>query len=119
MGSENIVPSEKMGLGQPPDSESKPLRLRISFLGVKVPRPVFGCSPNYHRRTPASISAPVVLRDYASSMNVESGMETIRGSSMAGPSSRVMSSPNGARLVGFSTNALMPRVSPTESMLRR
>ena len=31
MGSENMVPWGKMGLGQPPDPESKPLRLRISF----------------------------------------------------------------------------------------
>ena len=46
-------------------------------------------------------------------MNVESGMATMRGSSMGGVSSRVMSSPNGARLAGSSTNALMPRVSRT------
>ena len=31
-----------MGLGQPPDPESKPFRLRISFFGFTVPRPNFG-----------------------------------------------------------------------------
>ena len=31
MGSGNTVPSGEMGLGQPPEPESKPLRLRISF----------------------------------------------------------------------------------------
>ena len=46
-------------------------------------------------------------------MNVESGMATMHGASMAGPSSRVMSSPNGARLAGTSMNSLMSRVSPT------
>ena len=39
MGSENMVPSGKIGLGQPPDPESKPLRLMISFLGFKLVRP--------------------------------------------------------------------------------
>ena len=58
-------------------------------------------------------------RDHASSMNVESGMATMRGSSMTDVSSRVMSSPNGARLIGSSTNDLMPCVSRTGSMLRR
>ena len=45
MGNENIVPSGKMGLGQPPDPESKPFRLMISLFGFKVLRPVFGCGP--------------------------------------------------------------------------
>ena len=46
MGSENIVPSGKMGLGQPPDPESKPLRLRISWFGSKVLRPRFVLRPS-------------------------------------------------------------------------
>ena len=35
----------KDGLGQPPDLESKPLRLMISFLGFNVLRPAFNCAP--------------------------------------------------------------------------
>ena len=57
-------------------------------------------------------------RDYAISMNVESYMATMRGQSMGGVSSRVMISPNGARLTGSSTNALMPRMWLAGSMLR-
>ena len=45
MGRENIVPSGKMGLGQPPEPESNPLRLMISFLRFKVPCPAFNCAP--------------------------------------------------------------------------
>ena len=41
MGSENMVSSGKIGLAQPPDPESKPLRLMISFLGFKLVR--LGC----------------------------------------------------------------------------
>ena len=36
MGNENMVPSGKMGLGQPPDPESKPLRLMISFFRLQI-----------------------------------------------------------------------------------
>ena len=46
-------------------------------------------------------------------------MATMLGSSMAGASSRVTSTPNGARFAGFSTNALMTRVSRTGLVLRR
>ena len=44
MGNENMVPLGKMGLGQPPEPESKPLRLMISFLGFALRRPAFSCA---------------------------------------------------------------------------
>ena len=83
--------------------------------------PPLCCSGSRTAMTEGAVEAraPRGRRDHASSMNVESGMATMCGSLMASPSSRVMSKPNGARLAGSSTNALMPRVSRTGSMLRR
>lgn len=45
LGNENPVPLGKTGLGQPPDPESKPLRLMINLFGFKVARPTFSSAP--------------------------------------------------------------------------